>query len=194
VSRPKQLSYAEIARVFFVVGATCYGGMAATLLRTEKELGRYGKVLKMGQLDQLADYAYLMPGSSLLVFVSSVGGALRGFGGAVVASITYLLIPTISTIALGALYFSYRSIPDIVVPLRGMTAALVGVMAWNGVLLAKRYNHSMWLWLISALAAVGMITFGLHGAVIVMGAGLLGVVLPHPQAHGSHRPKGVHHD
>lgn len=174
----EDIQFWEMAKIFAHTGASSFGGWSTTSLLLEKELVEKRKVLTGAELKGGVAYAQILPGATQVSIVSNVGYRLRGFPGALVATLCYLL-PAISLITIFAIvYFHFaHDSSKLMEHLDGLVAALSGVILANAYKIGSKHTTKAWLWLLVTLAFAAKLWFDVNALLIIVTFGLLGLVL-----------------
>lgn len=163
--------------VFLRLGATAFGGLGAALALLERELVLKRQLLTAAELTESLTYTKLLPGSTVVQVVAYLGYRLGGWSGSALATIAFLLPSILAMLLLSALYVSATAIPNIGPTTHGLTAAVVGILLATTYRLGKA-NSTAPLTLGIALAAFVTGAFlNVNVALIVLGAGLIGIVI-----------------
>lgn len=167
----------DLAKVFLLTGASSFGGWSTTSLLLEKELVEKRKVLSPSQLKGGVAYAQILPGATQVSIVANVGYRLRGFKGALVATISYLL-PAITLITVFAmLYFHFAHGGNLAPKLDGLVAALSGVILANAYKIGGKHANKDWLWLLVGVAFLAKLAFDVNALIIIITFGIGGLLL-----------------
>jgi chromate transporter len=130
------VTLARLFRVFFVLGATSFGGGVVAYLRQ-------ALVVKERWLDDETflsglELSQTLPGLNATNMSIYMGERLRGVPGALVALAGMCLPGTIIVLALGMLYASQSRTPEMVMVLGGVGAAAVGLTLATTLQIGKR--------------------------------------------------------
>lgn len=166
-------NYRDIAITFFKIGSTAFGGWATTAVLLEKELAKYP--IKPNVPGAVA-YAQLLPGATQTSLVANVGYQLRGFRGATIATISYLL-PAMSLItAFAAAYFHYlHNTSGLSGRLNGLVAALAGIILANAYKIGEKHATHWFLWLCGASAWLARLWLHINPVIILLFFGACGL-------------------
>jgi chromate transporter len=147
-------------------------------LLLEKELVDKRKVLTQSQLKGGVAYAQILPGATQVSIVSNVGYHLRGFPGALLATVSYLL-PAISLITIfAAVYFHFaHDSSKLMEHLDGLIAALSGVILANAYKIGSKHTTKTWLWLFVGVAFAAKLWLGINALLIIIAFGAGGLIL-----------------
>ena len=170
------LSMGALAWVFFRIGATAFG--ETELVLVERELVERRGVLTHQDLTDALTYTKALPGSTVVQIVAYLAYRLGGWPGSAVATIVYLLPSTLAMMALAAGYIAVSGLPLLRPAADGLTAAAAGLLLATAWRLGKRaISPRQPLCIVLAVAAVGAGgVFGINAALLVLVAGLVGVV------------------
>ena len=166
-------SLLRLAASFFKIGCFAYGGWSGAMLMARRELIEKHHWISEEELARSLTYSQLLPGSTAVGIISGSGYRILGWPGLVVATVMYILPPTILMILLSAVYFRYHTIPSLGAPLSGVYAALTGILVANAWQLAKKYNNMWFLWVISITALVANVLLHISFAPIVISAAII---------------------
>jgi chromate transporter len=170
------LSMGTLAWVFFRIGATAFGETELVII--ERELVDRRGVLTHQDLTDALTYTKSLPGSTVVQIVAYLAYRLGGWTGSAVATIVYLLPSTLAMMALAAGYIAVSGLPLLRPAADGLTAAAVGLLLATAWRLGKRsITPRQPLSIVLALAAViaGGV-FGISAAILVVVAGVIGIV------------------
>lgn len=162
--------------VFLRIGATAFGGLGAALAIIERELVERRQVLSAADVTESLTYTKLLPGSTVVQVVAYLGYKLGGWTGSAIATIAFVLPAAIAMIALAAVYVAATALPNIEPTMNGLTAAVVGI------LLATTYRLGKSNFRDPVMLAITLVAFGIgvfldiNAALIVVGAGLIGIL------------------
>ena len=176
-SEPRpSLSMGTLAWVFFRIGASAFGETELVLI--ERELVERRQVLTHQDLTDALTYTKTLPGSTVVQIVAYLAYRLGGWTGSAVATIVYLLPSTVAMMALAAGYIAVSGLPLVRPAADGLTAAAVGLLLATAWRLGKRAIAPRQP--LSVVLAVGAViaggVFGISAAILVVAAGLIGIV------------------
>lgn len=179
---PRPLSRPELAWEFLKIGTVGVGDLGPLLGFIERDLVEGRRVLTRGDVTEALTYTKPLPGSTVLQVTSYLGYKLDGWVGSTIATWCYLLPSIIAMLLLAAGYVAASAIPAVGPAVNGITAAVVGILLATAYRLAKRsISPKQPITVVLALAAFGAGAFlGVNVAVIVIAAGLAGILLLAP--------------
>jgi chromate transporter len=173
----RPISTLVLARIFLQIGATSFGGLGPSLAIVERELVDKRGILTAADVAEAVAATKLLPGSTLIQVVSFLGYRIGGWTGSAVAAVACILPPVIPMFLLAACSDSLSVLPAFGSAVRGTTAAVVGL------LLASMFRFGRATIGGPGALAVGLSAFGsasllgVPAAVVVVAAGLIGVLL-----------------
>jgi chromate transporter len=138
---------------FLKLGAVAYGGPAMMGQIKQMVVGEYKWVKESDFLQGMA-LCQLIPGATMVQIVTYVGYRLRGFWGAFLASIAFVLPAFVALVILSALYFKMQTLPFIQVLFKVLGAIVIALVLNAGISLAKSILKDWKIILISVLSFV----------------------------------------
>lgn len=175
-----ELTISLIGWVFLKIGMTAFGGLGAALALLERELVDRRGVLTKEQLTEALTFTKLLPGSTVVQVVSYVGYRLGGWPGSALATAAFVLPSAVFMTLLAVLYVAVHDIPVVGAALKGLAAAVVGLLVATTFRLGQSNAGQLWTLLIAGAAFAVAVYFGVNAAVIVVVAGLLGLLTLSP--------------
>lgn len=179
----------SLTATFLKIGTLAFGGLGAALALIERELVQIRKVLGAEELTEALTYTKLLPGSTVVQVVAYLGYKLGGWPGSALATAAFVLPSAVVMVALAALYGAATMVPAIDPSVRGLTAAVVGILLATTYRLGKSNTKEPLTLAIAAVAFLLGAFFDLSAALIVVGAGLVGIPLL-SRAAGEQEGKG----
>ena len=154
--QPKLVGLLEIAKTFLHIGIVSYS-LAA--------LGEAKKAL-VDKKNWLSDEEYLnglalsqlLPGAPTVNLNTYIGYLLRGFPGALVASVFFVIPCFIAMILLAHLYLNYNNSPQVIALFKGISALVVGLVLNTIIDLWKKGVNTFQLTIL-AIAGFAMVFF-----------------------------------
>jgi chromate transporter len=174
--------------IFLRLGAVAFGGLGAALALIERELVMKRHYLTQKDITDALTYTKLLPGSTVVQVVAYLGYLLGGWFGSALATAAFVLPSALLMLVLAALYVGITVLPEVRPAVQGLTAAVVGILLATTYRLGKS-NIKEPLTVVLALAAfVAGAFLRIHAALLVIGAGLIGILVlpiltPAPKPH-----------
>jgi chromate transporter len=174
-SRP--ISALILARIFFQIGATSFGGLGPSLAIIERELVDKRPILTAAEVAEAVAATRLLPGSTLVQVASFLGYRIRGWTGSAVAAAACMLPPAIAMIGLAAFSEALPSVSAFGSAAQGLAAAVVGILLVTMCRFGRATMRN------PASLGLGLCAFGsasvlrVPAAAVVVAAGLIGMLL-----------------
>lgn len=164
--------------LFLRIGATSFGDTGPLLAMIERDLVEERRALTGEDITEALTYTKFLPGSTVLQVVSYLGYKLGGWPVSALVTVAYILPSSLAMVLLAAGYLAVSDVPAIAPAIQGLTAAVVGVLLATAYRLGKKNKIDEPLTVgILAVAFFAGAFLGVNAAVIVVVAGLVGVVL-----------------
>ncbi len=166
----------NIARAFGSIGCLAFGGQGGLLALLSRDLVQRRGWIEEAQITEAFTYVQLLPGAVVVQVVAYLGYRLRGWRGASVASVCFLLPSVMAMLALAAAYRRMAMLAGVAAVIQGLTAAVVGLIALAAYKQARKTVRDV----IGAAAAVVVFALSalarVNPAILVVCAGVLGLV------------------
>lgn len=174
------MSLAQLWWQFITIGVAAFGGLGVTLSLIERYLVKDRSVLTGQDITESLTYTKFLPGSTGVQVVGYLGYRLGGWSGAALATSAFLLPAFLLMLVLAIFYEEITvSLGDTATPaLRGLTAAVAGILVATIYRLAKPAINTVAGVLVAVTACALGIALRLSPAWIVLGAGILGILIP----------------
>ena len=178
--------------LFLRIGATAFGGLGAALALVERELVTRRRLITEADVTEALTYTKLLPGSTGIQVVSYLGYKLGGWPGSAMATAAFILPSALIMLLLAAAYVAVTALPAIGPAVNGLTAAVVGVLLATTYRLGKSNITAPLMLGIAVVAFLAGVFLRVSAALIVVAAGLLGILLfsapaARPRANGGSR-------
>ena len=168
---------AVLGWVFLRIGAVAFGGLGATLALIERELVLKRHLLTAADLTEALIYTKLLPGSTGVQVVAYLGYKRGGWLGSACATAAFVLPAALLMVVLAWAYVTVTALPALGPAINGLAAAVVGILLATTYRLGKANIQNVRMLGLAVAALVSGAWLGLNAAVIVVAAGLLGIVL-----------------
>jgi chromate transporter len=163
--------------LFLRIGAVAFGGLGASLALIERELVIKRQWLTAADMTEALTYTKLLPGSTGPQVVAYLGYKLGGWLGSAVAMAAFVFPAALMTLVLAVGYVTVTALPALSPAMHGLMAAIVGLLLATTYRLGKANIADRATLGIALASVVAGVVLGVSAAVIVVGAGLLGVCL-----------------
>jgi len=162
---------------FFKIGLVGFGGGVAVLAQIRAVTVRKRHWLTDSEFAEALALAQSLPGTSAGNSVTYIGLRLRGWRGACVSMIGFILPSMVIMIVLAIVYKHLRAFADtqrFFHGLNGAVVALILVTAWR---MGRNILTKRWQWWVAVLAFVAVAVFEATVLEVVFAAGLIGIYM-----------------
>jgi chromate transporter len=189
---PPKVPALTLGWIFLYIGTTAFGGLGTTLALIERELVTKRGMLTPAEVTEALTYTKLLPGSTGPQAIAYLGYKLGGWSGSAVAMAAFIFPSALLMVLLAAAYVATTALPAIGPSVNGLTAAVVGILLTTMYRLGKPNIKDRLTWGIALLAFAAGAFVGISAALIVVAAGLLGMILfsPSVAAQDQERKEG----
>jgi chromate transporter len=174
---PSRGTAAEVARVFFLLGAIGFGGPVAHVALMEREVVRVRRWLPPDEFLDLLGLTNLIPGPNSSEMAMALGYRRAGWAGLLAGGLSFIFPAACITAALAWLYMRYGSLPEIQPWLSGLGPAVVALMVTAIARLARPALRDVGLAVI-AVAVLALRLLGVNELILLLGGGAAALVRP----------------
>lgn len=164
------------------LGALAFGGLGATLTLLQRGLVDRRQWLRQSDISEALTFTKALPGSTGIQVVAYLGWRIRGWPGALIAAAAFIAPATLLMIVVAAGSLSLPDTPWVHGALTGIQVGVVGLLAAAMWRLARSEARSPIL--IAVLVAGSVLGFIVHAVIVVVGAGLVGVLVNGERGNG----------
>ena len=175
-SEPPRPNLFALAKTFLRLGAQAFGGQAVLLSLLSRDLVQQRAWIHESDITDALTYTNLLPGSTNVQVVAFLGWKLRGLRGTVTATVAFLLPSFVVMLCFAVGYHHLALLTGFPAALRGLTASAVGVMVTVAWTLGHKTITSTAGILIAAAVFIASVRYTVNSPLLVVGAGLLGVL------------------
>jgi chromate transporter len=161
--------------IFFRIGIFGFGGLGSVLALIERDLVDKRNLLSKDEITEALTYTKMLPGSTVVQIVGYLGWRLGGWSGSAAATIGFVAPAFFVMLALSALYLQVSGLPGIQGALRGLNAAVIGLLVITAYNLGRSAIKDLPGLFLAATALILAAFAQVPLALIVVGAGLLGI-------------------
>lgn len=173
-------SLAELARVFFKLGAIGFGGPAAHIALMEEETVKRRNWLSHEQFLDLLGVTNLIPGPNSTEMAIHLGYVQAGWRGLAVAGLSFILPAVTITLGFAWLYVRFGTVPQLAAFMFGIRAAIIAVIL-AAVFRLSRPLLGKWQLVAMGLAVTVLSLLRCDEIALLFGAGLLNVIGEQPR-------------
>lgn len=169
--------WAEMIRVFGRIGVLSFGGPAAQIALMHRELVETRDWLSEAAYLRALSLCMLLPGPEAMQLATYAGWRLRGTAGGILAGLLFVVPGALVIAALALGYAFYGDVPLVQAAFLGIKAAVIIVVFQALRKVAGKALHGWQGWLLAALSFLGLFALGLPFPLIILAAGLWGMVM-----------------
>jgi chromate transporter len=163
-------------------GAFAFGGLGATLSLLQSGLVARRQWIQQSDISEALAFTKALPGSTGIQVVAYLGWLIRGWPGALVATIAYIAPAMVLMIVVAAGSLVLPGQPWVQGALTGIQVAVVGLVAAAMWRLARSEAKTPLLMIVLLAGAAS--GFFVHAVIVVVVAGLVGALLPGERSNG----------
>ncbi|WP_417408474.1 chromate efflux transporter [Hoeflea sp.] len=178
-------AWSELFRVFGRIGLLSFGGPAGQIALMHRELVEERPWLDEPRFLHALNFCMLLPGPEAMQLATYAGWLLRGVGGGLLAGLLFILPGFAIIMGLSAAYFYYGDLPVVAGVLFGLKAAVLAIVLEALIKVSRRALKSRFAWVLAMSAFVGIAFLKLPFPLIVLGAGLAGILASLPVREGA---------
>jgi len=161
---------------FFRIGWVGFGGLGSVLALIEQDLVKRQQALTAADITEALTFTKLLPGSTVVQVVSYLGWRLGGWGGSAAATVAFVVPSFLVMLVLSVLYSQITTLPNVQSALRGLNAAVVGLLVITCYRLGLSTVKNFMGFALAVAALALAVVARLPLVSIVVGAGALGIV------------------
>ncbi|MBI4858760.1 MAG: chromate efflux transporter [Candidatus Riflebacteria bacterium] len=165
----------ELLGTFFLIGATSYGG-PAIVARIHQVIVHGKRWLTEEEFEESVAFCQILPGPVAVQLATHIGWRLHGGLGALLVSVSYTLPAFGLMLALSAATFRFGHLPLVDAILKGLGAAVSGIVA-DATLSMARSSLKDWRGALIALGAAAAFFTRQDALVVLLGAAIAGACL-----------------
>jgi chromate transporter len=182
-------SWPEMTRIFGRIGLLSFGGPAAQIALMHRELVEQRPWLTEQAYLRALSLCMLLPGPEAMQLATYAGWRMRGVAGGLLAGLLFV-VPGAFVIALLALgYAYYGQLPLVQAGFLGIKAAVIVVVLQALLKVARKALHGTRGWALAILSFLGLFAIGLPFPLIILAAGLWGMLTPSTSSQGIESPQ-----
>lgn len=143
-----------------------------------------GKIMTEPQFVEAVGFSNLVPGSEALKLAMFIGYSAGGIAGVMAALLGAIIPPTVIMLTVASLLVRFQGQEWMKHFIKGMTPAIVvllALVAWQLFKVANPTTSLKWRPLLLAALSFAALYFGIAPQYVLIGAGILGVILYNPR-------------
>jgi len=171
-------AFREAIRTWFKVGCLGFGGPAGQIALMHRIVVDEKRWLDENRFLHALNFCMLLPGPEAQQLAAYVGWRLHGIAGGLAAGLLFVLPGALVVLALSMLYAGYRDLALVAAIFYGIKPAVAAIVIEALVRIARRALKGWGHVAIAATAFVGIFFLDLPFPLIIVAAGLAGLILP----------------
>ncbi len=168
--------FAEAVRVWARVAALSFGGPAGQIAVMHRIIVEEKRWIGEARFLHALNYCMLLPGPEAQQLAVYIGWLMHRTRGGLVAGILFVLPGVVAIMALSLIYASYGNVPIIQAFFFGLKAAVLAIVLEAVVRIARRSLKNRVMLGLAAAAFVAIFFFDVPFPLIVLAAGVVGLV------------------
>ena len=181
-----QVAMREALAVWAKIGVLSFGGPAGQIALMHRTLVEERRWISEPRFLHALNFCMLLPGPEAMQLATYAGWLMHGWRGGLAAGLLFVLPGAAVVTALSAIYAAFGSVPLVAALFFGVKAAVLAIVVEALMRIARRALARRLDWAVAALAFVAMFAFNAPFPLVVMAAGLIGLMnlRPQPDAAG----------
>src|SRR6185437_12855238 len=183
IDAAQPVSLRQATRVWAKVGLMSFGGPAGQIAVMHRELVETRRWISDARFLHALNYCMLLPGPEATQLAIYIGWMLHRTVGGLIAGILFVLPGFVTILALSIIYALYGQVPWIVAIFFGLKAAVLAVVIEAVLRIGRKAIKNRIMLAIAVLAFIAIFFFRVPFPLIVLGAGLIGLLgrwwMPH---------------
>jgi chromate transporter len=175
--REERVEWRLLARAFFKLGATGFGGGLAVIAHIRRVVVYKRRWMSEEEFLDAVSLAQSLPGANTANAITYIGLKLGGFRGALVSVTSFVLPSFLAMIGLAIAYSHLVNFPDAQRVFQGFNAAVVGLIAATTVRLGQSAMRQQWRLELGVAAGFMLIFTQTTVAEVVLLAGVIGILV-----------------
>ncbi|HHV61667.1 MAG TPA: chromate transporter [Firmicutes bacterium] len=167
----------QIFSVFLSIGAFTFGGGYAMVPLIQRDIVERRKWLEREDfIDSLA-VAQSAPGPIAINVAVMTGYKIAGVPGAIVATAGAALPSFVTLLVVASFFLGIQDVPEVQAFLKGMRPAIVSLILASVISIGKTAIVDRIGLVVSVLALIGLVGLNLHPIIVIVLAGMAGLVI-----------------
>lgn len=170
------VSLREAARVWAKIGLLSFGGPAGQIALMHRELVDRRRWISEARFLHALNYCMLLPGPEATQLAIYIGWLLNRTLGGLIAGVLFVLPGFLAILALSVTYVLYGQVPWVLAVFAGLKAAVLAVVIEAVVRIGRKALRNATMVAIAALAFLAIYFLRMPFPLIVLGAGVWGLL------------------
>jgi chromate transporter len=180
-------SFAEAFRVWLRIGCLSFGGPAGQIALMHREVVEERRWVSETRFLHALNFCTLLPGPEAMQLATYLGWLMHGVRGGVAAGLLFVLPGALVLLALSLVYAAFGDVPAVSALFLGLKSAVLVLVIEALLKVGRRALKGGVAWATALAAFLALFLGGVPFPLVVLAAGMLGLVFPHafaPSGHG----------
>ncbi len=173
---PPAPTFAEALRFWFKLGWISFGGPAGQIAIMHAELVERRCWISEKRFLHALNFCMVLPGPEAQQLATYIGWLMHRTRGGIAAGALFVLPSLFILVALSWIYVAFGQVPVVAGLFDGIKPAVTAIVVHAAWRIGSRALKNGWLWAIAAAAFVAVFALQLPFPLIVLGAGVAGLV------------------
>jgi len=174
---PPAVSFGDLLRAFGRIGLLSFGGPAGQIALMHRDLVEERGWIGEDDFLHALNFCHLLPGPEAQQLATWIGWRLHGWRGGLAAGLLFVIPGALIILALSILYAIAANLAWVEALFLGIKAAVLGIVAQALLRIAGRALTTRFKQALAAAAFLGLFVLDLPFPLIVLGAGVIGMVV-----------------
>ncbi|MDH4048606.1 MAG: chromate efflux transporter [Gammaproteobacteria bacterium] len=170
------VSWPEALRFWARLGLISFGGPAGQISIMHRELVEQRRWISENRFLHALNYCMLLPGPEAQQLAVYIGWTLHGIRGGIAAGVLFVLPGAAVVLFLSILYAGYQEVTAVQALFFGIKAAVLAIVIEAVHRIGKRALKNVAMYSIAAIAFVAIFFFAVPFPLVVLGAGVAGLI------------------
>jgi chromate transporter len=173
---PAAIPFAAALAFWFKLGFISFGGPAGQITIMHSELVERRRWISERRFMHALNYCMVLPGPEAQQLATYLGWLMHRTAGGLAAGLLFVLPSLVILIMLSWIYIAFGQTPVVAGLFYGIKPAVVAIVLHAAWRIGRRTLRNAWLWSIAVAAFVALFALNAPFPLIVLAAGLIGVV------------------
>ncbi len=183
-------TFAEALRVWARIGCLSFGGPAAQIALMHREVVEGRRWVGEARFLHALNFCMLLPGPEAMQLATYLGWLMHGVKGGVAAGLLFVLPGALVMLVLSLLYATLGGVPLVAALFHGLACAVLVLVVEALVRVARRALKGRAAWVLAGAAFLALFVAHIPFPFVVLGAAVLGWLLPRHFAASRHGGAG----
>ncbi len=176
-STPYQPDFNELVRVFARIGCLSFGGPPGQIALMHRELVDERQWVDEEQYLSALNFCHLLPGPEAQQLAAWIGWRLHGIKGGLAAGLLFVIPGALVILALSIFYAYAANLDWFAALLLGIKAAVLAIVVQALIRIGGRALNTRFKQVVAAIAFAALFFFNLPFPIVVLGAGVIGMIV-----------------